>query len=196
MNASPKRQQGATLLIALIMLLLITLIATSSMRITTQQTHVSGNLAERTRAFNAAESALREGERRLLNLSDTLFSSSSSGYSSCPVSVAAIGSNVCILTEAYDLSTTELALTWAGTALDASGTASQSVAYSGYDGTSSFSVAPRWVITPVATTSKNTTDVTQITEGKGVYYYRITAAAKDSGKRIPVILQSIVKVEK
>ncbi|WP_312270362.1 PilX N-terminal domain-containing pilus assembly protein [Pseudomonas sp.] len=195
----PHRQRGATLLIALIMLLLITLIATSSMHTTTLQTHVSGNVAERTRAFNAAESALREGERRLLDMSsknETLFSSSSAGYASCSSSVTAIGSNLCILTEANDLSTTELALTWAGTALGASGTANQSVAYSGYDGNSSFSIEPRWVITAIPETSKTTTDVSATSQGKGVYYYRVTAAAKDSGNRIPVILQSIVKVEK
>ena len=48
------------MLIALVMLLLLTLLAVTSMRETTLQNRVGGNVSEQKRAYNAAESALRE----------------------------------------------------------------------------------------------------------------------------------------
>ncbi|SER12540.1 type IV pilus assembly protein PilX [Amphritea atlantica] len=56
------REQGAVLIIALIFVLILTLIGVSSMQGTTLQEKMSGNLRDRSVAFNAAEAALREGE--------------------------------------------------------------------------------------------------------------------------------------
>jgi type IV pilus assembly protein PilX len=60
------RQKGASLFIALIMLLVITLIAVTSMREVALEARITGNLVEQKRLASAAESALREGERRVL----------------------------------------------------------------------------------------------------------------------------------
>lgn len=187
-------QRGAVLIVALIMLLLLTLLALSSMRSSTLQNRLGGSVSEQKRAYNAAESALREGERRLNALKFTaVFSAASAGYSSCSSSVAAIGSNLCILLEGNDLDTTEKTQAWAKTALSASGTASASVAYSGYDGKSTFSRLPRWVATVVSSSGES--DMSLASQGKGIYYYRVSAAATAGGARFPVILQSIIKVE-
>lgn len=66
MNIRPLHtQQGATLFVALIMLLIITVLALSGARETTLETRITGNLVEQQQLLNDAEAALREGERRL-----------------------------------------------------------------------------------------------------------------------------------
>lgn len=59
-----RQQKGAVLLVALVMLLLLTIIGVTSMRGTSLQENMANNLKERQLAFQAAEAALRAGERR------------------------------------------------------------------------------------------------------------------------------------
>ena len=66
---SLRKQCGSVLAIALIFLLLMTLIGVTAMRTTTLQERMAGNMRDRNLAFQAAEVALREGERFL---SDTV----------------------------------------------------------------------------------------------------------------------------
>lgn len=66
MNTSNKHQQGgAVLVIALVMLLVLTLLATNSMRGTALDARITGNRAHISNLQNLAEAALREGEFRL-----------------------------------------------------------------------------------------------------------------------------------
>ncbi|AQZ34850.1 pilus assembly protein PilX [Pseudomonas sp. LPH1] len=58
----PHRQQGAVLIVALIMLLLLTIIGLSSMRGTSLQENMAGNMRDINLALQAAEAALRQGE--------------------------------------------------------------------------------------------------------------------------------------
>ncbi|WP_421866889.1 pilus assembly PilX family protein [Motiliproteus sp.] len=55
-------QQGVTLIVCLIILVVLTLIGVGSIRDTTLEEKMAGNLRNRNLAFQAAESALREGE--------------------------------------------------------------------------------------------------------------------------------------
>jgi len=59
-----KRQQGATLLVALVMLLILTVLAVSSMRGVLLESRITGNRAENLRLQTAADAALKEGEFR------------------------------------------------------------------------------------------------------------------------------------
>jgi len=73
---SGKRQQtGITLIICMIVLLVITLMGLSSIRDTSMEERMAGNLRNRNLAFQAAESALREAEvlvaGELLNFNGT-----------------------------------------------------------------------------------------------------------------------------
>lgn len=193
------RQRGATLLVALVMLLLLSLLAASSMRQTLLQARSGGAALENTQAFNAAEAALREGERRLLALSQQpAFTAFSAGFASCTDSVSAVQSaftkapsgDLCILTKTSDLATSALTQAWAATALqatDATATA-RSVAYRGSDGSSAFARTPRWVVTAIGS---NSVDVSAPT----TTLFRVTAVAQDRGQRFPVILQSVVSLE-
>jgi type IV pilus assembly protein PilX len=66
-NKSLKHQDGAALVVALIFLLLMTLLGTSSMRGATMQERMSGNMRDYNLGFQSAEAALRDGEDFLRN---------------------------------------------------------------------------------------------------------------------------------
>lgn len=57
------RQYGAVLVVSLIMLLLLTLIGVTGMQTTSMEEKMAGNTRDRSIAFQAAESALRDAER-------------------------------------------------------------------------------------------------------------------------------------
>ena len=59
------REQGSTLIVALVMLLLISLIAVGSMQDTILQERMASNTEDRSMAFEGAEAALRAGEADL-----------------------------------------------------------------------------------------------------------------------------------
>lgn len=61
-TAMRRNECGATLIISLIFLLLMTLIGVTSMQTTTLQERMTGNTRDRNLAFQAAEAGLRAGE--------------------------------------------------------------------------------------------------------------------------------------
>lgn len=61
-----RRQNGAALLVALVLLVAVTLLGVSAMQGTILQERMSANQRDVEEAFNAAEIALRTGERELL----------------------------------------------------------------------------------------------------------------------------------
>ena len=65
MKAVAAREQGSTLIVALVMLLLISLIAVGSMKDTILQERMTSNTEDRSIAFESAEAALRAGEEDL-----------------------------------------------------------------------------------------------------------------------------------
>lgn len=58
-------QRGAALITALILLLVLTLVGVNSLANTVLEERMAGNMRDRQLAFQAAEAALREGERRV-----------------------------------------------------------------------------------------------------------------------------------
>lgn len=60
---SIKNQQGAVLVMSLLMLFVLTLVGVSSISTTTMEEKMSGNTRNRHLAFQSAESAIRDGER-------------------------------------------------------------------------------------------------------------------------------------
>ena len=61
--AIPRRQKGVALVVALVLLLVVTVLGLASMRGTVLQERMTANTYDRSLAFQAAEAALREGER-------------------------------------------------------------------------------------------------------------------------------------
>lgn len=59
------RESGSALVVSLILLVVLTMLAVQGMRSNVMQERMAGNMRERSTAFQAAEAALREGERQL-----------------------------------------------------------------------------------------------------------------------------------
>ncbi|WP_019590464.1 MULTISPECIES: PilX N-terminal domain-containing pilus assembly protein [unclassified Thioalkalivibrio] len=66
-NRGKQHQQGAALVVGLILLVVITLLAVAGMQNTVLQERMAGNMHDRNLAFQAAEAALRQGERQAMN---------------------------------------------------------------------------------------------------------------------------------
>ena len=64
-RTAASRQRGVVLVIALILLAIITLLGIAVMHTTVTEERMAGNMRDRSLAFQAAEAALREGERYL-----------------------------------------------------------------------------------------------------------------------------------
>ena len=73
-------QQGATLVIGLVMLILLTIIGVTSMRTTTLEERMAGNLRDHNQAFQAAEAALREAEQKIITGGLPIFNGTTPGY--------------------------------------------------------------------------------------------------------------------
>lgn len=58
------KQDGAALIVSLIILVVVTLIGLSSIQISTQEERMSANAFDRSMGFQGAEAALREGEKK------------------------------------------------------------------------------------------------------------------------------------
>lgn len=63
-NFKPQKQQGAVLVVALVMLLVLTVLAVSNMRGVTLESRITANRVDSERLHNLADAALREGEFR------------------------------------------------------------------------------------------------------------------------------------
>jgi type IV pilus assembly protein PilX len=61
-SITDKKQGGAALMVALVMLLILTVIGVTAIRTTTLQERMAGNMRDANLAFQAAEAGLRDGE--------------------------------------------------------------------------------------------------------------------------------------
>lgn len=83
MNRSPALQQGAMLIVCLIILLVMTIIGITNMKTTTMEEKMTGNTRDLNLAFQAAEAALRDGEALIdAIVSPTAFDNTAGLYNS------------------------------------------------------------------------------------------------------------------
>jgi type IV pilus assembly protein PilX len=75
-----QHQTGAVLAISLIILLLLTIIGITASQVTGLEEKMAGNLRDRNLAFQAAETALREGEKKTSSLPQCPILSASGGF--------------------------------------------------------------------------------------------------------------------
>lgn len=80
-----RTQQGAALIIGLLMLLAITLLAVSSMRSTTLQEKMAANLYDRELIFQIAEAGVREAEAILATPTEVSVLLGRTGFHDVPV---------------------------------------------------------------------------------------------------------------
>lgn len=76
----PKRESGAALILALIFLLVMTVLGTSSMRTSTMQERMAGNMRDGNLSFQSAEAGLRAAESFLLNAATLPDFNNTGGY--------------------------------------------------------------------------------------------------------------------
>lgn len=145
----PARQHGAVLFIALVILLLVSLLAVTSMREVALEARVTGNLLEQKRLESAAESALRESEKRISLLSQPLDDCQLSG-----------GETTCTQ----------------GLAIDYTANFDNATAYSGIDGNTELERNAYWYIRDTGIISS--TDPECFLTGKNcVSYYEVNSQA-------------------
>jgi len=71
MQINYSKQQGAALIVSLLLLLVMTLLGINAVMTTTMEEKMAGNIRNKNLSFQAAETALREGEAIAANLDDT-----------------------------------------------------------------------------------------------------------------------------
>jgi type IV pilus assembly protein PilX len=92
MRLTPQsHQRGVSMIVSLVLLVIVTLLALGSLRGVVMQTRMSGTTTDRSLAFQAAEAALRDAERRAALVSSGTFpvSGCSSGYCATPAAADA-----------------------------------------------------------------------------------------------------------
>ncbi|MNZ26369.1 hypothetical protein D3C78_435590 [compost metagenome] len=175
-----RRQRGAVLLVALVMLLILTMLTLTSMRGATLENRLAGNLAEERQAFNAGEAALREGERKLARLP---------GADDGRSNVCGADKDLCVVGREQVQSTngSSVGWRWESSPADWWMSGSHALAYRGSDNQTRLSLAPQ------LNAAHFDSDSGCSLNGDGVctdYYYVTTYATAGAG-RTPLILQSV-----
>lgn len=183
MKQSPRHQQrGAVLLISLVILLIITLLAVSSIRESTLEERIVGNIRNQQAAFNGAESALREGEKRLRQVEPPTTTANCTG-----------ATTLCVMANPPNSLHVNDWSWWS--------TNSNAITYKGSNATTSslsrLVSSPRWntafhAFDPVDSTGRvEVTDPELRSRGVGPYYYEVNAASQGRNDQIMINLQSV-----
>ena len=168
------KQSGAVLITSLILLLVMTLIGLSSMRSTTLEERMSGNVRNKEIAFQASEAVLREGEVWLLNLSGE------------PDATLDGGSGVWEL-NAPDPDDTNHIPWWKESTRDDSWWNTNGTAFSSV--LSGVSVMPRYLVEEVQIV-RDSLNLGQQNDGAGRSFYRVTSNGAGGNQLARVLLQS------
>lgn len=173
-GAVPSQQKGVTLVVALILLLVVSLIGVSAMRATTMEEKMASNTQDQSLAFQAAEAAIKAA---VGNIDDAI----SAGFTAACVSgycTASDGSNA--------------AGRWEDSTLDVWGDTSKHQTLSGLDGVAS---QPAYIIEKlehsVAGTSPSLVIGYGQQSGPPQNYYRITARGTGGTDTAVVMLQAL-----
>lgn len=168
MIRTPHNQRGVALFVSLILLLVLTLIAVSSMQSNVLEERMAGNMRDQDLAFQAAEAALRDGEAFLQTPILPSFDGTNGNY--MPVDPSA---GEAPLWEKVDWSDASKVHTYNGPSL--SGVASK----------------PEYVVEEMPSTASGGS---LASDTPGIHeMYRVTARAEGGSKTAVVILQSTYK---
>jgi type IV pilus assembly protein PilX len=176
-----QHQAGAALITGLIFLVLLTMIGVTAARMSTLEERMSGNMRDREIAMQAADMALRDAERDIMN--------------SVPASARGISGITGFVTDcgaSTTGSTTDDGLCYNGPAgygtaiwTTANMTAAPSVAYGAFTGATAIanlSAQPRYLVEGIRRTPPG---------GGDTFYYRITVRAQGANPNTVVWLQEV-----
>lgn len=170
MHGSRTHQQGAALIVALVMLLVLTLIAIAASRTSTLQERMAGNLRQSSVAFEAAEATLRTGEEWIEN--------QIGGPRPVAVTTAGCGSPPCDVLVLDELDPLDYSATW-GT----------SDVHELADAPYGTAAAPEYFIEEQQVV-RDSLNVGMSTDTSARHYYRITARAVGGTTTAQSILRS------
>jgi len=171
-------QRGATLVVGLIMLLLMTVIGLAAMRGSGMQELMAGNMRDRNLAFQAAEAGLRAAENVLNGAALPAFDGSQAGYATAD-SVAMQDSRNTGFWDDYDWDENDSVLTNMNLPLVES--------------------QPRFVIEEVTTTIATSgadggaIDFASTLKAEDIIYYRVTSRGVGGTSNAVAIVQSTFK---
>ncbi|MDR3213364.1 MAG: pilus assembly protein [Azoarcus sp.] len=184
----PRRQRGSTLVVALVLLLVMSLLAATSLRGTALQERMSANAHDRDLAFQSAEVALRMGERQAEKWGSGGLASPPGASTSCPTANAATG--LYNMTNAANVNCTPL---WEQPATfwhRANNEASTDITF----GNAGLSLAPYYIVELIE--DRAPCNPATPASARNCKRFRITAASDDDGgNRARVVLQSIYATE-
>jgi type IV pilus assembly protein PilX len=163
------QQQGATLAISLLLLLIITLLGISALSVTQMQERMSSNFQDKTLSFTAAESALYSGENWILNLT------------TLPAISATCSQYPCVQTE-------DLAINW--TNKNQSWWNSHSAAYANH--LTDVTTSPRYTIEFIQFVPDSPMMGTITQSSAGTYYFKITSRGTGGSDTTETILQTTI----
>jgi type IV pilus assembly protein PilX len=188
----PKPQQGAVLVVALLFLVILTLLGTTVAQMSSLEERMSRNMRDRSIAMQAAELALRDAERDVLNVGaaqrnisgDTSFEADCGGSTAGTADDGLCYGGVQGFASQTPNGTNYTFVTTAGTTIDIDMTAAPSVAYGTFTGAAAIqflSAQPRYLL------ERFSKDF----DGKNALYYRITARAQGVNSNTVVWLQEV-----
>ena len=176
-------QNGAVLIISLIMLLLLTLIGTPAMQSTSLEEKMAGNMRDENLAFQAAETALRAGES-IIMLNPPAFSVGGNGTGGTGLyTTVGVGAQAGGYWQTVDWSSNTAVAIYTGGSLN------------------HVNSAPRYIIEELSSTASSAASANaggsleSNTAGSSqtVSWYRITARGTGGSDNAVVIVQSIYK---
>jgi type IV pilus assembly protein PilX len=175
--ASIQHQSGVVMLVSLIMLLLLTIIGLTGSKVTGLEEKMAGNMRDKNLAFQAAESALKEGEAAVTN--GNAFNCTNGRFQQMDINCDATKE----ATPAWE------GVDWAGT--KTVNTADDAVLYS--NGDLNLDVNPAYIIEDMGLRDADG-DGDKTDAGVDQHVYRVTARATGGSLSAVVILQSVVEV--
>ena len=170
------RQRGAALITSLIILLVLTVLGVSAMSTSSLEEMMAGNLRDQNLSFQAAEAALRDGERDIASWGGMPPTATSSGTNKGLYTLDSFGS---FETLAYNTSVWNNGTTYG---------ANTGAAISNLGDVQAL---PMYIIEEEDFVAKDASFKAQ-TQREGAYYYRVTARGEGASSNAVTILQTTI----
>lgn len=161
--------KGTTLIITLLILFMITLLSFSAIQVTSLQEKMSANFQDKEISFNAAESALTEGEQLINSISHE------------PTVYVQCSPYPCVETLKIDFDYTQQSDSWWASHSTASQTS-----------LGQLSMKPQYIIEFIRFVPDNPVIGDSSQKSSGTYYYQITSRGKGAREESISILQSVI----
>ena len=170
--AIAKRQQGAVLIMALLLLLVMTILGVSAMQGTAMEERMAGNAHDHNMAFQSAESGLRDAGEWLTGLAGRPLPDAGGASGINPAGSVAINSG-------------DYAFDWAAYGMDYGANTSNSAADFPYN-----AAVPKYVVEETAFVP-DSLNPESMAQGAGRYYYTVSAIGYGGTGSSEAVLQAV-----